>query len=335
MKVPTPEKMSSGNWYIRLRLGGESVSVIEPTKAACVQRAQLIKAEYKAGKRQPVNTLKLGEVIDRYIKAREGVLSPSTIRGYAIIRRTRFLSVMEKPVDKIRWQETISQEAGLCAAKTLTNAWRFVVSCLRFSGVDVPEVQLPQIPSRERPYLEPDQILVFLDAIRDKPGEMGALLALHSLRRSEIHAVRRADVDLDNMLICVHGSVVQSQDKTFVEKETNKNKSSTRFVPITITRLVELIENAEEGLLVQSYPGTLAKQINRVCASVGLPEVGVHGLRHSFASLAHHLRMTELQTMRLGGWSDDATMRRVYTHLARKDVQRAGEMMTEFYKNAK
>lgn len=334
MKTPKPEKTPTG-WYIRLRLGGESISIIEPTKAAAVQKAQLVKAEYKAGQRQPVSALKLGEVIDRYIAAREGVLSPSTLWGYRAIRRTRFLSVMNAPVDRIPWQETISREAGLCSAKTLTNAWRFVASCLRFSGAAVPEVRLPQIPRKERPYLEAEQIPAFLDAIRNRPGEMGALLALHSLRRSELLAVNREDVDLSRGIIHVRGSMVRSAGDGYVEKETNKNESSTRDVPIMASRLVELIEQVDSGKLVTDYPETLLRQINRACKSAGLPEVGVHGLRHSFASLAHHLGMRELETMRIGGWSDYATMRRIYTHLDRKDMEQAAEKMTSFFQNAK
>lgn len=46
MKVPKPRKLSSGNWFIQLRLGGESISVTEPTEKKCIKSAQLIKAEF-------------------------------------------------------------------------------------------------------------------------------------------------------------------------------------------------------------------------------------------------------------------------------------------------
>ena len=52
MKVPKPRKLSSGNWYIYLRLGGEGVSITETTEKKCIRAAQVIKAKYLAGKRE-------------------------------------------------------------------------------------------------------------------------------------------------------------------------------------------------------------------------------------------------------------------------------------------
>ena len=52
MVVPKPRKLSSGNWYIYMRLGGEGISVTETTEKKCIKAAQLIKAEYLAGKRE-------------------------------------------------------------------------------------------------------------------------------------------------------------------------------------------------------------------------------------------------------------------------------------------
>ena len=45
-----------------------------------------------------------------------------------------------------------------------------------------------------------------------------------------------------------------------------------------------------------------------------MPEVGTHGLRHSFASLAYHLGMSELETMELG----DVTKKKMLERIAGK-----------------
>ena len=338
MKVPTPEKMTSGNWFIRMRLGGENINITAATKTECIRQAQLVKAEYKAGKREPVKngTLTLDQTIDKYIDSRRGVLSPSTIRGYETIKRSRFSGVMNKPVQNVdNWQKILSEEAALCSAKTLTNAWRFVVSALRYSGQPIPNVTLPQIPVNERPYLEAVQIPIFLDAVKDEKCEIAALLALHSLRRSELCAVKKSDIDFDRQIIRVHGSIIQGADQKFSEKLTNKNRASDRAVPIMYKRLYDLLRERPEGMVVDIYPGSIGKQINRVCERAGLPKVGVHGLRHSFASLAHHLGMRELEVMRIGGWSDYGTMRKIYTHLDKKDLESASQKMKEFFGNAK
>ena len=71
-----------------------------------------------------------------------------------------------------------------------------------------------------------------------------------------------------------------------------------------------------------------------VCNILGIPNVGAHGLRHSFASLAYHLGFSDLQTMEFGGWSDIQTVRGIYTHIAKIDRVKATNAMTNFYKNA-
>lgn len=129
MKVPKPRRLKSGSWFIQLRLGGESYSITERTEKRCIQQAQLIKAEYAAGKKLAANksTGTLSQAIDNYISVRENILSPSTIRGYRAIQRTRFLSSMNKPISSVKnWQAVINAEAKLCSAKTLT---KMLTSC--------------------------------------------------------------------------------------------------------------------------------------------------------------------------------------------------------------
>jgi len=62
-----------------------------------------------------------------------------------------------------------------------------------------------------------------------------------------------------------------------------------------------------------------------------VPEVGIHGLRHSFASACYFLRIPSKTVMRLGGWSDDGTMNRIYTHLAKKELENDVGALTTFF----
>jgi integrase len=76
---------------------------------------------------------------------------------------------------------------------------------------------------------------------------------------------------------------------------------------------------------------TLNRHLARICEGAELPVVTLHGLRHSFASLAYHLRWTEKTTMRLGGWSTPDVVHEIYTHLAQADVDDDVERMRAFY----
>ncbi len=334
MKVPKARKLPSGMWFIQLRLGGESIPVTERSEKECIRQAGLIKAQHIAEQRVVKRSdLTLSSAIDKYTAARSNTLSPSTIAGYTAIQRTRFKSVMDKPLREIKdWQSVCNEEAALCSAKTLKNAWLFLASVLREQGYDVPKVKLPQIVQKDKAFLEPEQIPVFLEAIKGLNCEIPALLALHGLRRSEIWA--KPTIDGKNGIIKVRGAVVRDKNRKIIPKPTNKNTTSRRDVPIMIPRLTEAVINCGDKPIISQNFTNAYRQINRVCLERGLPTVGLHGLRHSFASLAYHLRVPEAYVMQVGGWSDIGTMRKIYTHLAQKDALKSQTDLRNFFNNA-
>ena len=253
--------------------------------------------------------------------------------------------------EKINWQRMVSDESRLCGAKTLKNAWALVSAAVQFNSGEKPVVTLPQVVTDEHPYLEAEQIPVFLDAIRDKPVELAALLGLHGLRRSEMFALTWADLDIPSAeafnighlgFIHVRGAIVHDETGALVAKRTTKNKSSRRTVPIMIPRLTALLSEAvrerpklseQSERILSCHPNSVYKAVNSVCAANGLPLIGVHGLRHSFASLAHSLGVPEAECMALGGWQDPQTMRKIYTHLDAAARLKASNAIAAFYQN--
>lgn len=275
-----------------------------------------------------------------YIENKRNILSPSTIRGYKSIKENRYQGIVLKRVDEIDWQKAINEDAADHKPKTVKNGWRFVCSVLRENGITPPSVALPQIVQEEHPYLEPEQIPAFLKAIKGEPCEIACLLGLHSLRRSEIVALTWDNVDLKHGLIDVHGAIVYDDKNKLIRKDANKNVSSRRTIPIMIPALSEALKavprDKRVGRVVTVTPNAILKQVNRVCERNGFPKIGVHGLRHSFASLAFSadVGLTEREVMEIGGWSDPQTVHKIYEHLAKKNRLKAANKMAKFYKNA-
>ncbi len=336
MKVPEPRKLPSGTWHIRMRLNGENVNISASNKRECIHKAQLIKAEYKAGKRPPRRDMPtLRTAIDNYINTRVNVLSPSTVDGYRRIQKNRFQAVMDNPISGEGWQTVINNEAALCSPKTLRNAYRFIVSVLTENGIQPGKVTLPPLEGNTRAWLEPEQVKKLVKAADGTPSALPVFLALHSLRRSEIAALTWDSIDLDKRTITVAGAVVQDENHNFVSKPTNKTAKSKRTIPIMIPELLVMLastpQEARHGVLVDCKPHNIADRINAACRLADVPEVGTHGLRHSFASLAYHLGMSELETMEMGGWSNTQTMHGIYTHLAAADRAQAANKMQNFF----
>lgn len=250
---------------------------------------------------------------------------------------------MDRRLDELSDQDLIAAvnaEAALCSAKTLKNAWGLVRPAIKqATGREPPAVPLPQVVPRERIFLDAEEIQDFLAAVKGDRYEIAYLLALSSLRISELMALQWEDVDLQHKRIRVAGAAVPGRDHKMVRKAETKNRSSTRYVPILMDQLQAALEAAQQpsGLVCPTArQKTLRDALARLCARHKLPQVTMHGLRHSFASLAYHLQVPEQVTMEIGGWSDYGTMRRIYTHIAQADVKRYEEAFAGFFggKNA-
>ena len=338
VKVPTPKQLPSGSWTVYLRAEGQSVT--EPTRELCLARARAVRAGFvEARKAAKAAGLTLEQAIDHFVDVNKIALSPSTIRGYEAVKLHRFPHKMRQPItDLTGWQAAVDAEARTLAPKTVRNAWGLVAEVMRENDVTPPRVRLPQKNARtELPWLTYDQILEFVDAVKGSQFETGALLALHSLRRSEIFGLTWNRIDLKQKTITVSGSRVMNSSNQYVFKKTNKNVSSQRTIRIMIPALYDRLKELhdEDKPILACTENSLRGGINTICRKAGLPECGVHGLRRSFASLGFHVGLSELEVQEIGGWNDHNTIHKFYLRLAQADRLNAENKMSEFYRTGK
>lgn len=334
--VPKPSQLPSGKWRIQLRKEGISVTADTPEKCrdkALVERELWLRAEAEGAHEAKPVALTLGEVVDSYLAAKKPVLSPSTMSSYQSMRDNYFLLHWDDDVTKLDPQQLVNDEIKLGRkAKTIKNGWALCNSALKYAGVTAKPPTLPRIVKRERAYLNYDQILKFIKTVEGQPYEIAALLALHGLRRSEIFGLRPKDFDSDNRIIHIRGAMVYSIQDGWVRTELNKNDTSRRDVPILIDRLFDLLKQIDkkQEYIVTASRVELWRQINKACEFADLPKTGVHGLRHSLASLAYHLDLKKLSVQQIGGWSTSKVLDEIYTHNA--DLENDIETLREYFR---
>ena len=323
MHTPKAKKLGSGQWRCQIMVDGQRHSVTKSTEKAAVAAAMALKAGLIQANKTPHQELALTKAIDRWMELQDGILSPATIRGYRNIQANHFQTIMHRKCAQITdtmIAQAISIETRKYKAKTVINYWRFIKQVLTWATGRKYSASLPQLVPAERDFLDYEQIEVFLKAVKGDRIEIAALLALSSLRRSEICALDWEDVDFDLGVIHVRGAVVPDENHKMIRKETNKNQTSRRDIPmIQPLREAMTASRCKTGPVVPLHPATVQRKINQICVRANLPEVGCHGLRHSFASLCEHLKVPPKIAMEIGGWSDRATMERIYTHTAKRD----------------
>lgn len=320
MKVPEPRRLKSGSYFIQLRLNGKSIPITCEDPIECIRIAQKVKADYLAGvtpiKKLPKN-ITLREAMKKYINEYKDELSPSTYDRYLEYTKCRFKKYLDIPIGEIKWQKMIDDELKKASEKTVYNGWGLVRPALKFVGYPVPNVKLAQVPVSDIPFLQPEEIKPFCEAVKGRNYEIAALLELHGLRLSEMKGLDWKDIDLKKKTIYVRGAYVKGVDG-YVDKKTNKNKTSTRPVPIMIPQLVDALNavKVKEGRVVSISGSVLLRDVKRACKRAGVTECGNHSLRHSFASLCFFVKIPLEQIQEWGGWGNDATLKKIYIHLA-------------------
>ncbi len=333
ISVPEAKQLPSGAYRCRVKVDGKTYSFTAAKKSDAEQEARDFKLGYLSAPEEKT-LLTVSGAIDLYLAANEKSISPSTKRGYKTIQNNRLQSLMSMPVSSLTdalCQRAINLET--VSPKSVKNAWALVSAAVKHQTGKTFTVYLPKLTQEEHPFLQPEQIQTFLSAIEGEPCEIPALLGLHSLRRSEIMGLKWSSVDLKSGLLYIRGSTVYDEDNKIVNKPDNKNKTSRRTIPIMIPRLKDLLSSAphDSEFVVTCNPNTIWAQVNRICAANGLPKIGTHGLRHSFCSLAYHLGVSEKVAMKIGGWADYQTMRKIYTHVADSDIAASVKSISDFF----
>lgn len=340
VSIPKINQLPSGayNCYLRIKDANgvtQNISITDVDYKTVEAKAIAIKSGILEAEKSTRQLPTLSKAIDNYIGERSNILSPSTIRGYRKIQKCRFQGYMNRNLAQFNDRlclRMVNEETRFCAPKTLRNAWSFVATVIENETGKRYTAPLPKSKKTPHAFLDFQQIKVFVAALKNSDIEMAALLALNSLRRSEIYGLRWENVDLDNGTLTISGAVVVGENEERVYKDTTKNETSSRTIEIVIPRLLELMRAADKSKpIVSCSPDTLLRHVNRVCEQNDLPKVGVHGLRHSFASLAYHLRIPKEIAREIGGWKNDLVMDEIYTHLAAADVNEHRERIKAFY----
>lgn len=339
MYIPEPKETPSG-WRIQLRINGQSIPVLADTPKECKRQAALIKAQAQAaGKPVKKCDLTLSQAIDAYIAALPPDISPATLRAYRNIQRKRFPDLMSMRVASITpasLQRALNSELSVFSRKTVKNAFVLVKTVLETNGVEVPKklaIDRKERKKKDPVWLEPDEIKKFVAAAKDDPLCVPMLLALMSMRISEIDALRWENIPPHPEFIRTSGVRIMDEHHHWVTLAEHKTIESDRSVPLLIPELRAAIERDRKpsGKLLDIHQNTLRSAVERTCARAGVKRVTVHQLRHSFASLSAHLRIPAEISMEIGGWSNDKTMNEIYTHIARCDIERYKNEMWNFY----
>ena len=316
------KKLPSGNWrcQIRKKINGQTVSksFTAPTR----KEAEYLAAQWLIEENESTLNLTLKEACERYIEAKENVLSPSTLRGYRRQTRLYLKSIMDCKIDSLtreQIQRAINIEAAKHSPKTVRNINGLLSAVMKMyrPGFTM-NTQLPQ-KKKTQMYIPTDaDVSKTLSASRGTPLEVAILLAAFGpMRRSEVCAVTSDDVIGNNII--VNKAYVRDEDNIWVLK-TPKNFTSNRVIPYP-DFVIERIKDIK-GNLVPYTPAYLGKLFRQLLEKNNIEHYRFHDLRHYCVSICKAMNIPDEYIMARGGWATNYTMNNVYAHTL-PDVQDA------------
>lgn len=331
--MATAKKLPSGSWRVRVFAGKDEngKDIIKSFTAPTKKQAEYLAAEFAAKRHiRCIESMTVGEAIDRYIDSKSNVLSPTTICGYEKIRNNNLQSLMSIPIDRITREQVqiaVNQESANHSAKTVINAHGLLSAALAMHNPDfVLRTTLPRKVKRLKRDLPTSEDV--MRVMHGTPAELPVLLALClCLRMSEVRGIRKSAVNgnylsIERVIVTVHGEEI--------EKELLKTDASRRIEEIP-DFLRDMILNAPTEYATTLTRRAIYGRFVNLMRKAGFDNVTFHDLRHISATDMHSKGITDKVAADRGGWAGTQTMRQVYQHSFSADRKRADAVMNAHY----
>ena len=326
------DQLPSGKYRVRKMINGKRQSLL--FDAPPTQRDVLL-ATNELLNEVPGANLKgtFLDYADKYIKAKENILSASTIVGYRATLRgipDHFTSLPLKDITQYTLTALVNDMARSVSPKTVYNRHGLIVSVLHeFRPEFVIRTKLPRKVQKDIYTPGDEEVATLFSYIDNSPRLkkywVPLYLASLGLRRSEIGALTIADLSEDNILT-INKAKVKNIKKDWIVQNFTKTERSNRKVPLP-KELAGRIR--EQGYICNGDLGKIYEAMVRIEIKAGLPHFGIHRLRSYFASKAHSLGMPDSIILKLGGWKSDYVMKGVYRKALQEDLHSESQKFLE------
>lgn len=276
----------------------------------------------------------------------------------ALARRQIYLAfghIKTKDIQYAHLQRYIDDLAGDLKVKSLKKHLVVINGALedaeRRGIISSNPARLVQMPREAEKFvgntLNEEEAKEALSAAQEEGEPMYAIVILgmvYGLRRSEMCGLRWKDIDFENGYIHVCNTVVKGKSG-HIEEESTKTEKSNRYLPLigfTIPYFRDLLQQQissgskcdkvcqlSDGSPV--LPDYMTHKYKEFLAAHSLPDIRVHDMRHTAASLLAAHDATPQQAQEFLGHESISTTLDIYTHCLDESKRKTADIMDKIY----
>ncbi|PLS25282.1 site-specific integrase [Bifidobacterium imperatoris] len=325
-------KKDAQDYLARVTIDLNDGSYIDPRSG--LVRVESLAATFLAGKKgtvKPKYYADLESTWENHVKLRWGG------RGIGTIRRSEIQS----------WVSALSEERSASVVQRAHTVIKGILEMAVSDGLlresPCKDIELPKKIRKQRTYLTEKQVLDLADASEDY-STLILVLGFCGLRMGEARGLRVHCIDFANGRLNVEKSVTRVQ-REYVESEPKTWERRSVPVPsYVMDKLREQCEGkkAEDLVFVGRWHGRYLGEYRkgaygwyaRALASSGVPELTLHDLRHTAASIAIHSGANVKAIQRMLGHKTAAMTLDTYADLFDSDLDVVAERVNELILNA-
>lgn len=257
-------------------------------------------------------------------------------------------------------------ESGL-SYSTIKKAYEAVSGCMRYYRIETStsfnpceDITLPEANRKEDSDIEfftkEERIKIVEEATRTyqdgkhvyRLGWMFVLMLYSGMRVGEVCALTWDDIDFSARTINVRKNAVEVREKDkdgeshsiLITQNSTKTRSGTRIIPMTekaytalselqkITGDCEYIISSSKGKRIR--PSRIDRSFHLILDAIGLKRVGVHTLRHTFATMLFHNGCEVKVVSELLGHSNTKITENIYIHVIQEQKVKAIQSIDKF-----
>ncbi len=247
-------------------------------------------------------------------------------------------------------------------AKTIQHYHRFISSILQtavqwqiilYNPCD--RVKPPKVEQKESRFLDDVEVMELFHCLEKQPIQYKTLITLlvyTGMRRGEVCGLKWSDIDFNNQTITIQRTLLYLPNKGIFE-DTPKTNTSQRIIKVADTALQLLKEHKRNQSIQRLQCGDQWQELNYIFAQWNgkpihpdsltawfkqfinknqLPDVSIHSLRHTNASLliANGVNITTV-SKRLGH-ATTATTTKIYAHAIKSADEAASNTLQNILK---